>query len=224
MRQCVVSFADDGHNGMYREKMKRLEASIKKYSTADFLGFTDYKEIGSPIHKEIPYAFKPYAIWKAIEMGYESILWLDSPIVAIKDISHIFEYIERFGYLFFRNVGHPLGKWSHDKALKHFGKTREDAMKIDQVMACAMGFCVGPSAGHSFTVRELILRPYKDLAPELYPGSWENSRHDQMVMSFIINKHGLDIVNGHETFFIYEHFKQVPEFQPIADSVCLISQ
>jgi hypothetical protein len=41
---------------------------------------------------------------------------------------------------------------------------------------------------------------------------------------FLIDNYNLEILEGHKTFFIYEHFKQVPEFQPISESVCLISR
>jgi len=212
MKKCVVSFAD---TQFYQDKMKRIEASLKGNFDGDFLGFTDVKQIGSPPHKEIPYAFKPYAIQKAIDMGYDLVLWLDSPIVAIKSIEPVFDHIKSSGYVFFNNYGHPLGKWTNDKALDYFKVTREEAMNMKQIMACCMGFSRGLLSG---------FYQYKSLAHELYPGSWDNHRHDQTVMSFILNKRGSTILDGHKTFFIYEHFKQVPEFQPISESVCLVSR
>ena len=216
MKRCVVSFADGA--GKYREKLKRLEQSLKGKFDGDFLGFTDYKEIGCEPHSVIPYKFKPYAIQKAIDLGYESILWCDSPIVAIKDITHVFNHIETYGYLFFDNIGHPLGKWTNDKALDYFGMSREEAMSVKMIMACVMGFRIDKNVleeGHfAFNV-------YKDLANDLYPGSWYDHRHDQTVMSFMIDHLKLDILTGQDTFFAYEQHYGV---LPIADSVCLVSK
>lgn len=194
---------------------------MKGNTEADIITFTKYDEVGCRPHTEIPYQFKPFAIWKAIEMGYDSILWVDSPIVAVKNITPVFEYIEKNGYMFFNNIGHPLGNWTNQKCLDYFGMTREEAMNTKQIMASCMGFCISPSKGHSFTAREVILRNYKDLSDSLYPGSWTDHRHDQTVMSFLIHKYGLDILTAHETFFSYTHFS---DHFKIADSVCLISK
>lgn len=217
MKRAVVSFADSGNHGVYQSKLRRLETSLKGNFDGDFLGFTDYKQIDSPTHKEIPYAFKPYAIQKAIDLGYESVLWADSPVHAIKSIQPVFEYIEEHGYLMFDNIGHPLGKWTNDKCLEYFDYTREECMDIKMIMACCMGF--------DFTNEgtKYIFGLYKELAKDLYPGSWEIHRHDQTVMSFLLEEYAMDIVTAHKTFFIYEAFRSVPQFK-IADSVCLVSQ
>lgn len=206
-KRCVVSFAD---TPFYQGKMKRLEQSIKDQGI-DFFGFTHINQIGAPPHQEIPYAFKPYAIQKVIDLGYETILWCDSPVHAIKDISPVFEYIEQHGYVFFDNVGHSLGMWTNDKCLKHFNLTRDEAIKIKMVMACCMGFS---------TDDKYVFNEYKRLAPELYPGSWQNHRHDQSVISCLIHQHDLQIIKGHESFFIYDHFRNV---FTISDTVCLLS-
>lgn len=216
MKRAVVSFA----NGSYLPKLERMKVSMKGNTDADIITFTKYEEVGCKPHTEIPYQFKPYAIWKAIEMGYDSILWVDSPIVAVKDITPVFEYIEKNGYMFFDNIGHPLGKWTNQKCLDYFGMTREQAMNTKQIMASCMGF--------SFHSLDYILNPvshlfdmYKSLSDDLYPGSWTNHRHDQTVLSFLINDYGLDILTAHETFFSYTHFS---DHFKIADSVCLISK
>lgn len=215
MKKCVVSFADKA--GTYQTKLKRLEQSLKGNFDGDFLGFTDYKEIGCESHSVIPYKFKPYAIQKAIDLGYELILWCDSPIVAIKNISPVFDHIQTHGYVFFDNIGHSLGKWSNDKALIHFKLTRNDAINIQMIMACCMGFRI--STEFSFYHETFI--QYKNLANELYPGSWDDHRHDQTVISLLIHRHKMNIDKGQDTFFAYEQHYGV---LPIADSVCLVSK
>jgi hypothetical protein len=217
MKKCVVSFADKA--GSYQSKMKRLEQSLKGNFDGDFLGFTDYKEIGCEPHSVIPYKFKPYAIQKAIDLGYEQILWCDSPIVAIKSIQPIFDHIEEHGYVFFDNIGHPLGKWTNQKALDYFKMTREEAMNVQMIMACVMGFT--KITINTWTTFHPTFRYYKNLADELYPGSWSDHRHDQTVMSFLIHEQKLKILEGQSTFFAYEQHYGV---LPIAESVCLVSK
>lgn len=212
IKKCVVSFADGA--GAYRQKMGRLGTSVKQFSDADFLGFTSYEEIGCEPHSVIPYKFKPYAIQTAVEMGYELIIWADSPVHAIKDLQPAFDYLEEYGYFFFDNIGHPLGKWTNDKCLNWFEKTREEAMNMKMIMACCMGF-------NTNILNLDILFNYAELADSLYPGSWTDHRHDQTVMSFLIHENGLNILRGQDTFFAYKSHYGV---LPIAESVCLISE
>ncbi len=215
MKRAVVSFA----NGSYLPKLQRMKDSMAGNTDADIVTFTKYEEIGCKPHDVVPYQFKPYAIWKAIEMGYETILWVDSPIVAVKNITPVFEYIEQNGYMFFDNIGHPLGRWTNDKCLSHFGKTREQAMNMKQIMASCMGFFVG-SRDLSIPANS-FLHWYRFYSDELYPGSWLDHRHDQTLASFLIHEEELKILTAHETFFSYTHFS---EHFKIADSVCLISK
>ena len=89
-KRAVVSFA----NGSYLPKLQRMKDSMVGNTDADIVTFTKYEEVGCKPHDVVPYQFKPYSIQKAIEMGYDSILWVDSPIVAVKNITPVFEYIE----------------------------------------------------------------------------------------------------------------------------------
>lgn len=212
MSRAVVSFAN---TPFYQEKMKRLQESVEAQGIK-FIGYTSCEEVGCKPHSEVPYQFKPYAIQKAISEGITSLLWCDSPIVAIKDIRPVFDYIEEHGYMFFDNIGHPLGKWVHDKCLERFVMSRYEAMKVQQIMACCMGF----NTADNFINNQLLMK-YRIWSDDLFPGSWENSRHDQMVMSCIIYRYKLKILTAHETFFMYEHFKDVFTISP---SVCLVSR
>jgi hypothetical protein len=225
-KQCIVSFADG--TGSYRKKLQRLEQSMKGNFSGDLLLFTDYKEIGSPRHDEIPYAFKPYAIQKAIDLGYEQILWCDSPIYAKQDIQPVFDHIAEHGYVFFDNIGYSLGDYTNDTTLKYFAIERDAAWRIPMIMACCMGFEV---KNDPFVLNVLTI--YKDVSKQLYPGEWDNDeltesqdrrvkghRHDQSVMSALIYRNRMKILKGQDTFFAYESHRQV---MPIADSVCLFS-
>lgn len=225
MKKCVVSFADSA--GSYRKKLLRLEQSLKGNFDGDFLGFTSYDQIGCEPHSVIPYKFKPYAIQKAIDMGYELILYADSPIYAKQNIQPVFDHIERYGYLFFDNIGFSLGDYCNDKTLDHFGITREESWRIKMIMACCLGISTNDVKA------DIFFTQYKNTANELYIGEWSNDdlteshdrrvkghRHDQSVASALIHKIKMNILKGQDTFFAYESHRQV---MPIADSVCLFS-
>lgn len=226
MNQTVVSFSDGVGN--YIKAMTRLQHSLKQTGfKGTFYGFNDYGHICSPKHTELPYAFKPYSIVKAIENKGELILWCDSPVYAIKNIQPVFDHIKKHGYLFFNNIGYSVGDYTSDQCLEFFGITRDESFKIPMIMACVMGFNVKNEQAATF------LREYTG-ALEVYPGAWTNTnqevstdlrchghRHDQSVASIIIHKMGLDIMKGNETYFMYmDHIKAMPK----ADSVCLLSQ
>lgn len=225
MRKCVVSFADK--TGSYQKKMLRLEQSLKGNFDGDFLGFTDYKEIGSPTHSQIPYAFKPYAIQKAIDLGYQLVLWADSPVYAKSSLDDLFDYIQHAGIIAFDNIGYSLGDYTNDNTLEHFKISRQESWKIKMVMACVLGFnFMAPLWGNE------VFQEYKSLT-HLYKGEWENDdltesqdrrvkghRHDQSVISAILYKRNIPILKGQDTFFAYEEHRKV---MPIADSVCLYS-
>lgn len=218
--RAVVSFAN---TPFYRDKMKRLQESVEAQGIK-FIGYTSCEEVGCRPHSEVPYQFKPYAIQKAISEGVTTLLWCDSPIVAIKDIRPVFDYIEEHGYCFFRNWGHNLGKWTNLKTLDYFHIEREESMEMPMIMACCMGFHFNkPSQIEDTGVvnRLAFFKLYKDLSDELYPDSWTIHRHDQSVISCLIRDFKFSIINGHETFFMYEHFKDVFTISP---SVCLVSR
>lgn len=212
-RRAIVSFAN---TPAYIAKMDRLSNSLYGKTDADFFGFTSYEQIGCKPHEVVPYQFKPYAIQKVIEKGYTSILWCDSPVVAVKDLGPVFNHIEEHGYVFFDNIGHPLGKWTNDKALKHFNMGREFSMNVQMIMACCMGLDFKRDLTNNF------FDLYRGLSDDLYPGSWSDHRHDQTVASFLINSLGLQILNGQQTFFMYENHRFAVPINE--ETICLISR
>lgn len=224
-RKCVVSFADG--TGSYQKKMLRLEQSLRGNFDGDFLGFTSYDQIGCEPHSVVPYKFKPYAIQKAIDLGYELVLWADSPVYAKQSIEPVFTHIQNTDYLFFDNIGFSLGDYTNDKTLDYFKIKREESWRVKMIMACVMGFDFTKSNAKD------IFSEYHKVSNELYPGEWDNDdltesqdrrvkghRHDQSVMSALIHEFGFEILKGQDTFFAYEEHRKV---MPIADSVCLFS-
>jgi hypothetical protein len=237
MKKCIVSFADEA--GAYQKRMQRLKESLDGNYDGDFLGITSYQDINCEHHRVIPYKFKPYAIQKAIDLGYELILWCDSPVYAVKPLNDLFDHIEKNGYVFFDNIGYSLGDYTNDSTLNHFNITRQESWNIKMIMACVMGFNFSktyPCAdgqNRCLSNIDLVFNQYKEVSDLLYKGQWNNDhqteskdmrvkghRHDQSVMSAIIHSNNLDVIKGQDTFFAYDEHRRV---MPIADSVCLFS-
>jgi hypothetical protein len=235
-KKFVVSFADGVGN--YAKQLMRLEQSLRSVGFGGeheiFKGINDYAHIGSPLHKNapgaVPYAFKAYAIKKAMDEGARFILWVDSPIYATKSIAGVWAYIQRNGYMFFDNLGYSIGDYTSDSCLAKHGMSREEAFASPMIMACVMGFDVNNPEAKAF------LKRYIEAAADgiSYPGDWSNNllqvsndmrckghRHDQSVASIIIKQMGLSVLNAQQTFFAYEEHKgRVPiNFE----SVCLWS-
>lgn len=95
-------------------------------------------------------------------------------------------------------------------------------MGIQMIMACCMGFRVyqGRDRAADQGVDPMLL--YISLANQLNPGSWDNHRHDQSVMSCLIHKYGLEILNGQQTFFMYENHRFAVPINE--ETICLISK
>jgi len=105
---------------------------------------------GCPAHLDVPFAFKPYCLAEARAAGADRVLWLDSSCVAVKPLERMFAKIARDGYLLFRNWRFIAGEWAGDATLERFGITRDEAMEIPEVNACALGLDFRHPTGLAF--------------------------------------------------------------------------
>lgn len=127
-KQVIVNLATD----KYVNSRVRLWESLDKYWDGWRMMFTDEGQVGSPLHADCPYGFKVYTIEAARQAGYTQVLWLDSSVYAIKNLSPCFEEIKKHGMIF-QDAGHLLGNWTNDQTLEYFGITREEAMSIHMI-------------------------------------------------------------------------------------------
>lgn len=116
----------------YYNSRERLYRELKKHWSGDTLIFNEEYEVGAPRHFECPYGFKIYTIEKAIEAGYEQILWIDSSVYPIKDITPVFDEMEKDGMIF-QDAGHQLRTWTNDRTLEYFGITPDEAKEIRMI-------------------------------------------------------------------------------------------
>lgn len=138
MKICILNFATRT-NKTYMMGQRRLMSSLEKVEfKGDVFTWTSEKQFNCPNHKDIPYAFKPYALKWARENGYDLALWLDASFWAIKNIDPVFNIIEKEGHLM-QNDGNRLGNWCHDNALEKYSINRDEAMSIKMFSAGCTG-------------------------------------------------------------------------------------
>lgn len=225
MNKCILNVAC---GAWYPRGQQRLIDSLQGQDVGQMMWADSYPE-GSPPHNVVPYAFKIYAIRAAQKAGYRYLLWADAAVWAIKPVEPIFETIAKNGYLFFVNTWSNLGEWSSDACLDGFGISRDDAMKMYNLMACCMGF----DLEHPISIEFLNRWQAKAEDGFSFHGSWTNAnhevsqdervkghRHDQTVASIIAHQMGLGLTVGHETFFQY-YYGNMEEIGPL---VCLLTQ
>jgi len=195
---AFVSFA----SGTYKEQQLALIDSIHTHNpTIPIFPFTEYEDIGSPTHKENPYAFKVYAIEKLREWGYKKIFWCDSVLRLTQPIESLFPELEERG-VYLQRDGWNSAQWANDRCLEYFNITRNEAESNESIYACFMGF--------DFTnpITQEFFRRWKQSCDDgIFQGKWNNQeqteskdprcrghRHDQVCAEII--RYQLDIPYG----------------------------
>jgi hypothetical protein len=183
----IVNFATD----VYKRAQNRLSNSLNGHKQ---LMFNNYSVIGSPTHQESPYQFKIHAIESAWNED-PIVLWCDSSLWRVGDISKIEDLIIKDGY-FMSEAGHWVGSWTNQHTRDYFKLTEEEA-KIPG------GFCM-------FSAGLLGLDKNNPLAMEFFQqwkasalagcfrGDWKDHRHDMTCASIIASRLGMKYHRGGE--------------------------
>lgn len=136
-KRCIISC---GVGGWYPSGLKRLKDSIVQYGSNEDLMFWSGKyPKGCPTHQQNPYAFKVHCFEKALEAGYEFILWLDCSVWAIRDISEIWGVIARDGHYLWK-TGFNVCSQTSDACHEYFGLDRDTSEKMEGLSGSMMGF------------------------------------------------------------------------------------
>lgn len=190
--RCIISLANE--RGNYQKALDRLRESIERYNPEiPFFGFRSEDEVGAPKHLDNMYAFKIYAFDEAIKRGFTSVLWLDSSVVLRKDITPIFEEIEREGYIM-QEAGSYVGQWCNDKTLEYFNLTRDEAMKM--LMYGNAGL-LGLNF-HNYKSESFFEAWKTSMMDGCFIGDWSNHRHDMTCGSIIASRSGMNYHKGDE--------------------------
>lgn len=112
MNRAVVNVATGPHflNGQAR-LIRTLCVNASLQNIVDYDSLPD----GWPTHADKPFGFKAYAVRRAADIGYTSLLWCDSSILPIRSLEPVWETIERDGYLIMNN-GWSNYQWTADSA------------------------------------------------------------------------------------------------------------
>lgn len=188
--RCIVSFANG--RGNYLKGQQRLIDSLKGVGFAGgVVTIKSEEEIGAPSHYSNPYAFKLYAIERAIELGYRQILYVDASVWAVQPVEPVFEAIEKEGYIM-QEAGHYVGRWSNEYCLKWFGITREEANKMPMYGNAGL---LGLNFDNEIALR--FFGKWKDsMLAGCFKGSWTDHRHDMTCGSIIANQLGMKYKSG----------------------------
>lgn len=183
--RCVISLATKA--GRYVDNLARLSNSLRdNFTTGDFLGFIHESSVGAPLHTDDPYAFKVYCFTKARQLGYTSVLWLDTSCYTVGNIDQLFDRIEEQGVVF-QDSGHKLGNWCNDVTLEYFHTTRDEAMTIPMIgNAGFLGVNTIHKRGNEFFIKWRHAQ-----SCGLFKGSWDDHRHDMSCSSAIVHQMGL---------------------------------
>ena len=198
LRVALVTFA----SGSYKGIEKKLITSVKEFNPyIDTFAFHDESEIGSPLHKDAPYAFKPYAVDFVRRKGYDVVIWCDSCLRAVSTLDGLVNDISARG-VYLQRDGLNCGQWANDAALQYFNVTRDQSMKIESIYAQCMGFDFRTKMSYDF------LSMWLGAAQAgIFKGRWNNDektesedsrvkghRHDQTSAELI--SHHLRIIKG----------------------------
>lgn len=209
----IITFCND--RGNYRAGAARLAMSLEEHwNHGSWLILNGEEQIGAPLHKENPYAFKIYAIEKALSMGYDEILYLDSSVFAVKDVEPAFDMIRNQGYLM-QYSGHFVGQWCNDQTLKYYEYTRQEAMSMPMYGNAGM-------LGLDFKdpLVRLFFKKWKQaMLDGMFKGSWDDHRHDMTCGSIIAYRLDMKFEPGDQ---ILQY--AAPEDAPNNDSIIFYAQ
>lgn len=203
-KQCLVTFANRKNN--YIHSLARLVESLRYNWDGSLIAFIGEETCGAPKHEDNPYAFKIYAIEKALEAGYTQILWVDSSCYAVQPIQPIFDHIDKEGYIM-QDAGHFVGTWTNDTALSYFDLNRDEALTMR---------CYGNAGFLGLDFETEIARKFfyewkESMLAGMFKGAWTNNdksesqdervrghRHDMSCGSIIANRMDLVLQSSHE--------------------------
>ena len=171
MKLAVVNFAA---GGWYPRGQQRLFQSLLTHGfIGDFLAYKSYAELGCPRHEEVPYAFKPYAIMRAQQMGYDVVFYFDASVYLRAPLAPLLAHVEKEG-CYLEACGHPVGRWCKDDALLPLHITREQSWDIPLFSAGYIGLDLRQPRSQTF----LSQWHQYALERETFTGSWTNAQHE----------------------------------------------
>ena len=173
-----------------------------------------WREIPSdwPSHSEKPYAFKSKALREASKTC-DLLLWCDSAVIPVQDMTSLWQRIERDGYWVMNN-GWKNYEWTADSAYRELfpGLSLEAARKVNKTIPhiCAAAFGIGLNR---LIGREFLEEYCRLCDTSAIRGPWKNTpetpcgpadvlghRHDQTILSVLAHRFKMRLTNCPEIF------------------------
>lgn len=141
---CIVSCGIGTH---YQEPLHSTRLHCQVNVPEAWRLFYRELPLGCPDHFHSNYAFKLWAIRRAIEAGFRYVLWMDTSFQPIASIEPLWAVIREQGWYCAPQAGEKLGQWSSDACLDLLSLRRDDAMRIPLVYSGLFGFDVKSPVG-----------------------------------------------------------------------------
>ncbi len=180
---CIVTYSSINAN--YPIFVRSL---IKGLKACGFNGYIWYRIGGYPHANEkdiqyagVPYTFKVAMMQEAHQMGFDRILWLDSAMIPLQDLSHYFGRIRNEG-AYFWGIPMPQDNWRYifpiaRESIKDL--TSVDVMEGTTVMGAIFGLDFKAAQCHRF------LEVYYKLVEDGYP--FLSCMPEEFVLGAILN-------------------------------------
>ncbi len=179
--RSIVSVATGEH---FVKGLDRLTEWCAENHEDDYVTFRGALPPNAPAHQDIPYGFKPYAMYAAA-MKASTLLWCDASMIPVKPLDRVWEQIERDGYLVFEN-GYSNYEWTADSAYPELfpertwvgagssamAIARDDNRKIRHVV----GGCVGVDLTKQIG-RDFLAEWYRLAKTRAFCGPWHNANY-----------------------------------------------
>lgn len=169
----------------YKLGQERLCNSLNGYKK---LMLDNYLAIGSPTHSQSPYEFKIHSIKTAANHD-PIVLWCDSSLWRVGDLSKIEKIIEEKGY-FMEESGHYCKDWCKPETKKYFNLLPSE----DHFIMFSAGLL-----GLNFQRSEVIewFSKWASAAKHgHFRGPWNTHRHDMVCGSIIAQRMGFTYERG----------------------------
>jgi hypothetical protein len=188
----------------YTAYQQRLIASCNKFHPF-YKVWTDEYPPGSLTHQESLYGFKVHAFKEAFRLGYDNVLWLDSPAYLLDDPLPIFNQIEADGH-YLINGEIPLWPHINKRTADHFGMTNEAIKRGDYRLLSGsfIGLHKDSPILHQWAWYEengFFLSASEDAQQEIEFEGYQGFRHDESVLSMIAYTTKYKTVNVWDSHF-----------------------
>lgn len=178
----IVNFSTQG----YLPGQQRLANSLNGHKK---LMLNSYEAINSPSHSVSPYQFKIHAIEAAREFD-PVVLWCDSSLWRVGDLSKIENVIQKYGY-FMEEAGHWVRDWCKPETKKWFDLKPEEEATFNMFSAGLLGLDFNnPDAQLWFAAWKVAAKNGH------FKGDWSNHRHDMTCGSIIAQRMGFKYQRG----------------------------